>query len=521
MVFLKCFKNNTITILAKEGDPQDSGMTLKLYVPLTGPKALVLPIKDNSMHIKSWSSEVSWELVDSVRPTTKRKVCISRILILNSLHHDRANPLVKSKLLGDRICSGAIAWNSTLSTTGGAAFVEFYWEWLEDVLSRSKDVLTNTGLYHAVYASLFSYDRHPSVIRAFFEHWCSATNTLHTARGEMSISLRDLHKLGGLPIQGKFYDEVVPSVEEFSCRNSRGLPASCRYLFWAYHKLFQEAPDKSGMKISSWIRFWYWDAVKYKRPSKKNGRNKTTRPKRDSDPSGVIGLAGRRTPDELRTFEDLGVALEHLEESYLTAFLACWLCKFVFPKDDVNLIHPEVFKVASKMAACESFSLAILILANIYDSLRVVSDLASTEDRDAVLPYHYVYGWLGEYFGTHFSSSTLDKSGPSVVKLGPLMTKYSGVFSAKSLDDQQAQALFRSCEGLKMDRLARFGTVRRDIIDDSHIHFSDLSYLISLRSGYVSLWQEDRCIIQPYSPYRFSRQFGFVQNVPGTLREKA
>ncbi|CAN6581611.1 unnamed protein product [Malus baccata var. baccata] len=173
------------------------------------------------------------------------------------------------------------------------------------------------------------------------------------------------------------------------------------------------------------------------------------------------------------------------------------------------------------MATGESFSLAIPVLANIYDGLIVVSDLASIEDRDVVLPYHYVYGWLGEYFGTHFSLSTLDKSGPSVVKLGPLMTKYSGVFSAKSLYDQQAQALFRSCEGLKMDRVARFGTVRRDIIDDSHIHFSDLSYLISLRSGYVSLRQEDRCIIQPYSPHRFSRQFGFVQNVPGTLREKA
>ncbi|CAN6582785.1 unnamed protein product [Malus baccata var. baccata] len=55
-----------------------------------------------------------------------------------------------------------------------------------------------------------------------------------------------------------------------------------------------------------------------------------------------------------------------------------------------------------------------------------------------------------------------------------------------------------------MDRLARVGSVRRDIMDDSHLHFLDLSYLISLCSG----------------PHRFSRQFGFVQNVPGTLKEK-
>ncbi|CAN6554754.1 unnamed protein product [Malus baccata var. baccata] len=58
-------------------------------------------------------------------------------------------------------------------------------------------------------------------------------------------------------------------------------------------------------------------------------------------------------------------------------------------------------------------------------------------------------------------------------------------------------------------------------MDDSHLRSSDLSYLISLRSTYVSLRQENRCVVQPYNPHRFSRQFGFVQNVPGRLKEKA
>ena len=161
MVFFKCFKGSTITILAKEGDSQDSGTTLKLYAPLTGPKALVLSAK-------SWSSEVSWEVVNSIRSNAKKRACSSRILILNSSHHVHDNPPVLFELLGDRIRNGAVAWSGALSTTGGASFVEFYWEWLEDFLSRCKNVLTKTGLYHAVYASLFSYDRHPSVIRAFF-----------------------------------------------------------------------------------------------------------------------------------------------------------------------------------------------------------------------------------------------------------------------------------------------------------------------------------------------------------------
>ncbi|KAM1769058.1 hypothetical protein ACFX12_046944 [Malus domestica] len=178
--------------------------------------------------------------------------------------------------------------------------------------------------------------------------------------------------------------------------------------------------------------------MRYKKSSKKSGRNKTTRPKGDSDPSGVISSTKRRSSDELRAFEDLGITSEHVEESYLAAFLACWLCKLVFPTGDVNLIRPGVFKVVSKMAVGESFSLTIPALANIYNGLSIVSDSVSKEDRVAVIPYHYVYGWLGEYFGIHFSLSTLDMSRPSSstrAKLGPLMTKYSSVLSVKSLDD--------------------------------------------------------------------------------------
>ncbi|RXH70549.1 hypothetical protein DVH24_013295 [Malus domestica] len=73
MVFFKCFTSNTITILAKEGDSQDRGTTLKLCVLLIGPKTLVIPSKDNSMHIKSWSSDASWEVIDFGQPNTKKK----------------------------------------------------------------------------------------------------------------------------------------------------------------------------------------------------------------------------------------------------------------------------------------------------------------------------------------------------------------------------------------------------------------------------------------------------------------
>ncbi|KAM2879551.1 hypothetical protein FF1_015032 [Malus domestica] len=125
MVFFKCFKSNTITILAKEGNSQDRGMMLKICAPLTNPKAFVLLAKDNSRYIKSWSSEVSWEVKDFGRLNIK-KACMSRILILNPSHHVHEDSLASCELIGNRIINRDVTWNGILSTTGKAVFAKFY-----------------------------------------------------------------------------------------------------------------------------------------------------------------------------------------------------------------------------------------------------------------------------------------------------------------------------------------------------------------------------------------------------------
>nr|GLL21813.1 uncharacterized protein LOC109157656 [Ipomoea trifida] len=66
-------------------------------------------------------------------------------------------------------------------------------------------------IYDAVFASLFTYDRNVDIVQAFCEAWCPRTNTLVTSSGEMSISLRDLYMLGGLPLLGDIYDERIPN----------------------------------------------------------------------------------------------------------------------------------------------------------------------------------------------------------------------------------------------------------------------------------------------------------------------
>ena len=96
----------------------------------------------------------------------------------------------------------------------------------------------------------------------------------------------------------------------------------------------------------------------------------------------------------------------------------------------VNLIHPKVFKVASKMAQGETFSLVVLVLASIYNSLNKITYSSKPGTNASIFPIHYLYGWLNEYFDTHFISPSWSHP--------PRMTYYTGEFFVKCFDDLQA-----------------------------------------------------------------------------------
>ena len=112
----------------------------------------------------------------------------------------------------------------------------------------------------------------------------------------------------------------------------------------------------------------------------------------------------------------------------------------------VNLIHHGVFKVASKMTQGETFSLVVLVLASIYNYLNEIACSWKPGTNASIFLIHYLYEWLGEYFNTHFISSSWNYS--------PRMTYYADEFSVKCFDDLQAQALIMSCKCVKLDHLA-------------------------------------------------------------------
>ena len=171
-----------------------------------------------------------------------------------------------------------------------------------------------------------------SMIRAFCEHWCPTTNTLHTSIGKVSIFLLDLYHIAGLPIIGSFYDEMVQSVKELSNDATKSsLPPSCRNLFLVYHQICSETKGRYSVKLASWVSFWYKGSMKYAKPLKKITRNKAQRPKKTHNPSEEIDPVKSCTQSEMGVFDNLGVAEADVKETYLVAFLACWLCKFVLP----------------------------------------------------------------------------------------------------------------------------------------------------------------------------------------------
>ena len=414
--------------------------------------------------------------------------------------------------MGRRIINDPkIRWGNVLKVHGEFYYLSHYWEWLELVVARNTAVLKRASLFNAVMASLYTYDRNSDIDRAFCEAWCPSTNTLHTSAGEMSISLWDLWILGGLPIKGRFYEESIPCHQDL-IGSPDVCPRSCEHLFAAYYRIVSQRIDHSQITVSEWISFWVTRSeVKYLKPPPRKPK-KTSRPRSTHNPDGIPIRRPDWSKAELKVFLDLSVTDDHRDKTYLAAFLSCWLCVFVFPDKQLSL-RPEVFKVASLMAEGYTFSLAVPVLANIYSGLRQVHDSTSSLGySNACFPLHYVHGWLALYFNTRYKA-------PRSLR-GPRMVEFSGEGGAKYYTNLEARTHIH--KGKYVSWHACLPTKNKDelLTDDGELISWNASFFISIRSCFLSSQCGSSTVIEPYSPCRFSRQFGFYQDVPYDLGEE-
>ncbi|MCE2055597.1 hypothetical protein HAX54_042986 [Datura stramonium] len=236
----------------------------------------------------------------------------------------------------------------------------------EDVRSYNKEVLDRVKVYDTIFTSLFTYDINENVLRAFCELWHSMTNIICVGIGELSISLWDMCMIGGLPVHGDFYDEVVPSAKQLIQADPHGKPfflKTCAYLFSAFNRLSKGASQ--DVSVHDWMSFWFKGLERYKEPSTWVPKQRA-KPRSSENPSGHIDMSFLpRAEEENAPFIELGMEKFHREEMNLAAFLSCCFYKFIFPAEKLDNIHPSVFKVSSLMAHGEKFSLAIPVLTSI------------------------------------------------------------------------------------------------------------------------------------------------------------
>ena len=147
------------------------------------------------------------------------------------------------------------------------------------------------------------------------------------------------------------------------------------------------------MTISSWISFWYLGSRSYDKPTtwkqKKASHSKSTQ-----NPDGSKIQAHEWSSRESILFAELGIRYNLKDETYLAAFLSCWLCLFVFLQKG-SFLRPRVFRAASLMATGTIYSLEVLILANIYHGLGLITKASNSIGHiNFHFPTYYIYGWL-------------------------------------------------------------------------------------------------------------------------------
>ena len=256
---LRTLNDQSITLLHSTNEPMEDGVVLKVHPPgssVPSPSFTAIPCPQS---LSWWWVKLSHELHDPIR---KDLHVISRTFTLASNLHSTANHINPFPLLGRRISAGEVQWvlpsfkTPPLQYKGEFSYLPKYWEWLEDILSHNTKVLSDANLYEPLLASLFTYDWNIHVLQAFLECWCAAMNTLHTSVGEVSISLWDLHSIGGLPMYDSFYEEVVLNSKDIS-----SLPHAVVIFTWQPRCILSVClmrfPD-AHLRFSWFFFFFFW-----------------------------------------------------------------------------------------------------------------------------------------------------------------------------------------------------------------------------------------------------------------------
>ncbi|KAG5531747.1 hypothetical protein RHGRI_026389 [Rhododendron griersonianum] len=530
--------DNQVLSISYEGAAPATQVDLWVHDPAIGALVLDWDLSPDSHHLSRWYTESSRELFDHGKST----LISDDALLLRSSLHKKNDDSEHFLLLGDRIANEDAKWGNTTPLFGEISFINGYWDWLEDVLARNKDVLSTAKMYDAVFASLFTYVRNTNLIRSFCELWYPSTNSLHVPIGEVSISLWDLRLTGGLSIDGIFYDEAVPSARELTSVDKKDvplLPSSCKYLFLAYRKIYC-ASKTSNITTHDWVKFWFKETSRYKEPApppplgfRRKGQWEFVVnpfppifpfPTQVSNPiSSFLQAADFR----LLLHGDFAICLRprfvHRESQTTTNHHAppqtVDNCRaFAFWTKYYKTSRPvRAFDFRQVRASIEPLSGDAQEIDETYqvlESLEWSAAISWISFFSALVPIVVDFGSSFRYYDSYFlCTSTKFTCGARMVRLG-------GEKKAKHFSSQEARDLLKNIMPSTLSPLA-LTKPKQGIVTDHGKHSDSWNdYIISLRSSYLTLRRGNEHIVEPYSPYLFARQFRFCQDIPGKLREE-
>ncbi|KAJ0961990.1 hypothetical protein J5N97_029818 [Dioscorea zingiberensis] len=392
--------------------------------------------------------------------------------------------------LGHKIVNYHPGWKGRSPVQSESINSSRYADWARFIVKNYSKELSYVELIGGIISSVDCYDLDPNFYKALVELWYPDTNTFHLLYGEVGISLWDIKRLGGLPINGNIYDEVIPSNAILRQRGTSEF-SLLKSLFDVFQWLARQRSSSHHKDVSfeDWIEFF----------------RKLRRAEFDSQHNSRSDR-----PPKLFPATDLA------------AFVALWICYFIMPNGR-NVIRPGVFLMASNIVLGRKIAFAPAILARIYIGLNaMVKHQKGPGFSTTVFPSHFLYAWAGSHFRRIHLRRPIDEDTSTIPGLSriPEMLHYMNVSPTPFNRSSEVSLFIRKEENFTwrpFPYLYRNDEIVRDsmlLVGPEVLDSYTMEYVKCLRCGVLPLRYAGNFHAEPYNPHRFGRQFGYDQHFP-------
>ncbi|WVZ59686.1 hypothetical protein U9M48_009796 [Paspalum notatum var. saurae] len=331
------------------------------------------------------------------------------------------------------------------------------------------------GILDAILTTTYRVRRDEGALLQLAAFWSAATNTFSFPWGEATVTLQDVAALAGLPLVG---DPVRAPVSE-SDDLEKEVVGALTAVRSALHK-----SKKKRAFYGAWAKHFLEE----------------------------------RTPD------DGGGGGELVEHG---AFLSLWLSSFVLPSPPFDVVRPETFPIAARLARGQAVALAPAALASIYNDLSAIKRRLGSRDKEeppfmVSAPMHILQVWLWERFPQLRPEKTNTAAAPDDVPGGgvPRVARWHDVCTA--LDTRYVHKVLvspESFEWLPYGSTSSFD-LKPETCGGCWVRGHDIARSRELLS-YARCLHPCELVgmncIEMYRPHRVARQLGFDQDVPGNV----